>query len=99
MSSEHAHVSRKEFLKIFCATLKYFEQIIFHIDNFCDVEKYSFDMEWNIHPHHPTTLMETIIILSFSTCFLTKIIVALRWCIQVNYNYYTFTSTIHILLE
>jgi hypothetical protein len=63
------------------------------------MEKYSLDMEWNIGPCHPTSLMEIIIVLSFSTCFFTNKIVAFRWCIQVNYNYYTFTSTMHILFE
>jgi hypothetical protein len=55
------------------------------------MEKYSLDLEWNIGPCHPTSLMEIIIV------FFTNKIVALRWCIQVNYNYYTFTSTMNIL--
>jgi len=75
-------VSRKEFFKnILCHIREYFEQIIFHVDNFCDMEKYSLDMESNIGPRHPSSLMETIIVLSFSTCFFTNKIVALRWCI------------------
>jgi hypothetical protein len=59
-------VNKKEsFKNILCHIIEHFEQIIFHVDNFWDMEKYSLGLEWNIRPCHPTSLMETIIVFSF----------------------------------